>query len=285
MLFNLPTLRTVLISSIALASSATAALHFTSGHGDIGVEYSDGELHLHLHLGHGAPAIVGGVAVVDQEYAADEVAIVVPAHAQMVLGTSLPWLDAPAGGAIWLLPGSGTSSAIMGAPFLGWSTEHLEPSDWIDHLSISLVSAVSSSGTGNFAVWQTDPFGGLSRLAMATAVEGAHGISLISGVHGHYQIAFTEPGVWEIGLSVQGLHVEDGWVTGRETITFMVVPEPSTALFGLLALPLMLARRRSSGRPHHPPAFPATRGSWPPTNSVPSRPTAWETPICLTIWS
>jgi len=230
--------------AVSLAPSAQAALYYTSGHGDIGVEYEDGELHLHLHLGDGAPAIVNGDEIFDTEYEPDEVTIVVPNSAKVVLGSSVAFLGAAAGSSVWILPASGTAAATIGAPFVGWATEELDASDWIGDLTFNLVSAVSPSGNGNFAVWQLDAFGGLSVLAMSTAVTGGVGVSQAPGIHDHYNIGFTESGVWEITLEISGQHVDVGFVSGSETFTFSVIPEPGTALLGLLALPLMLRRRR-----------------------------------------
>jgi len=230
--------------AVSLTPSAQAALYYTSGHGDIGVEYEDGELHLHLHLGEDAPAIVNGVEVFDTEYDPDEITIVVPNSAQVVLGSSVAFLGATAGSSVWILPASGTAAATIGAPFVGWATEELDASDWVGNLTFSLVSAVSPSGNGHFAVWQSDAFGGLGILAMSTAVAGGVGVSQAPGVHDHYNIGFTEPGIWEITFEISGQHVEAGLVSGSETFTFSVIPEPSSALLGLLALPLMLRRRR-----------------------------------------
>lgn len=232
-------------SLICLGQAAQGALYFTSGHGDIGVEYEDGELHLHVHLGEGSPAIVNGVEVYDEEYEPGEIAIQVPNSARVVLGSSVAYLGAAAGSSIWLLPSSGTASTAIGSPFLGWATEELDAADWTGNLTFSLVSAVSPSGNGNFAAWQTDAFGDLQVLAMSTAVGGALGISQAPGNHDHYNVGFTEPGMWEVTIQVSGVHAQEGAISGTETFRFNVVPEPSVALLGIFGLaPLVLRRRR-----------------------------------------
>lgn len=234
------------VAFAALLPSAEAALAWTGGHGDIGVGYhGPGDLHLHLHLGEaGDPATVDGSPVVDQEYDPDQVDITVPSTTRMVLSSSVSFLGAAAGQAIWLLPASGSSADALGAPFLGWATEELNPADWTGNLTFTLTSVISPSGNGHFAVWQTDAFGGVSTLAMSTADPGADVLSQAAGLHDHYNVGFTEAGLWEIGITVSGTHVTDGAVSDSGTFRFMVVPEPSTALLGGLGLLAMLRRRR-----------------------------------------
>jgi hypothetical protein len=233
------------IALAALLPSAHAALAWTSGHGDIGVEYEGaGDLHLHLHLGEEEPAIVGGNTIFDQEFDADEVDITVPAAAEVVLSSNVPFLGAVSGQSIWLLPQDGDAAGLIGAPFVGWGTEALNPADWVGNLQFKLVSITSPSGSGHFAVWQLDGFGSLSKLAMSTADPGADVVSQAADVHDHYNIGFTEAGVWTMELMIEGTHVTDGLSSGSATYTFHVIPEPTTALLGGLGLLAMFRRRR-----------------------------------------
>jgi hypothetical protein len=233
------------IALAALLPSAHAALAWTSGHGDIGVEYEGGgDLHLHLHLGEEEPAIVGGNTIIDQEFDADEVDITVPAAAEVVLSSNVPFLGAFSGQSIWLLPQDGDAAGLIGAPFVGWGTEALNPADWVGNLQFKLVSVTSPSGSGHFAVWQLDGFGSLSKLAMSTADPGADVVSQAADIHDHYNIGFTERGIWTVGMRIEGNHVTDGFASGIATYTFNVVPEPSTALLGGLGLLMVFRRRR-----------------------------------------
>ena len=232
--------------STALLPSAHAALAYTGGHGDIGVAYEGpGDLFAHLHLGEtGDPATVGGLPVVDVEYEPEEIDITVPAAGQIVLGSPVAFLGAVSGQSIWLLPASASGADAIGAPFLGWATEELNPADWTGDIHFTLDSVVSPSGSGHFAVWQVDGFGSVSNLAMSTADPGADVLEQAAGQHDHYNIAFTEIGLWEITMTISGTHVTDGFVSDTGTFRFNVVPEPSTALLGALGLLAMFRRRR-----------------------------------------
>lgn len=229
----------------AFLPSAHAALAWTSGHGDIGVEYEGGgDFHLHLHLGEEEPAIVNGSPVIDQEYDADQVDITVPAAAEIVLGTNLTFLGAMTGESIWVIPQDGDEAAAIGAPFVGWGTEGLNPVDWVGNIKFKLVSVTSPSGSGHFAVWQSNEFGILTNLAMSTADPGVDEVSQAANVHDHYNIGFSEAGIWTIEMMVEGTHATDGFSSGSATYTFNVIPEPSTALLGGLGLLAMFRRRR-----------------------------------------
>lgn len=230
----------------ALLPSAHAALAYTGGHGDIGVAYEGpGDLFLHLHLGEaGDPATVDGSPVVDGEYEPEDIDITVPAAGEIVLGTAVTFLGATSGQSIWLLPASASGADAIGAPFLGWATEELNPADWVGNITFTLNFVNAPGGSGNFAVWQTDGLGAVSNLAMSTADPGADVLSQAAGVHDHYNIAFTKAGLWEIGITVSGTHVTDGLVSDSGTLRFNVVPEPSTALLGALGLLALIRRRR-----------------------------------------
>lgn len=244
-----PLFRTALTAASAAflsTTSAEAALAYTLGHGDIGVAYEGpGDLHLHLHLGEaGEPATVGGVEVEDVEYEPDEIDITIPAAAEIVLGSDVAFLGALTGQSIWLLPASSSGASSIGAPFLGWATEELNPADWIGNITFTLNFVNSPSGTGHFAAWQVDGFGAISNLAMSTADPGADVLSQAAGIHEHYNLAFTEAGLWEVNITVAGTHITDGFVSDTGSFSFNVVPEPSTTLLGGLGVFAVFLRRR-----------------------------------------
>jgi len=71
-------------------------------------------------------------------------------------------------------------------------------------------------------------------------------ISSIPG-HDHFNWGFTEAGNWLVEITASGTHDTLGFMSDTQTFSFNVVPEPSAyaALFGLAALGLTCARRRS----------------------------------------
>jgi surface-anchored protein len=235
-----------LLTAVLLSTpTAFAAFAWTGGHGDIGAAYEGpGDLHFHLHLGEGEAAIVGGAPVEDQEFEAGDIWITVPAAAEVVLGGPVSFLGASAGSSIWLLPSSSSGSSAVGAPFVGWATEELDPADWVGNITFTLDSVTAPAGGGNFAVWQVDGFGSLSNLAMSTADPGADVLSQAAGVHDHFNIAFTAPGLWAVEMTVAGTHITDGFQSDTQTFFFNVVPEPSSLVLGAVGLLAAFRRRR-----------------------------------------
>jgi surface-anchored protein len=225
-----------------LASSASAAL-YTAGHGDIGVGYEGGELHPHWHF-HSNAVIDGVVLGGDAEFEPGEITAAVtstataPNDPTFNSGTGvLP------GGTIWFLPQGNTP----GVPFLGIATEELTPADWNGNITFALTGVTSPSGSGHFSLWQggvSDTFF-MSTNDPANTVNGNNTLQLAPGTHDHYNYGFSEEGIWTIELTVSGDHVTDGFQTKTESFAFQV-PEPSTALLGLLG-GLGLLRRRRQG--------------------------------------
>jgi hypothetical protein len=231
---------------IALLSltSARAASTWTTGHGDIGVGYEAGELHLHMHLHSGA--VVGGSALgVDTEFEPGDIISAVTGVAQLSRPSnpSLNPTGVAAGSPIWILP----ISANPALPFLGWGTEELDSGDWTSNLTFSLVNVISPSGSGYFSVYTPDGFGGLD-FNMSTfdgGITGADFAAQAAGTHNHRFVTFSETGLWEVQMKVSGTHALDGFKeSGVESFFFQVTPEPSKALFSGIGLGAVLFRRR-----------------------------------------
>jgi len=222
------------LAAIFSAPLASAAV-YSGGHADYGLAYEDGVLHFHFHA---EGAIVDGIEVDDAEYEIRDVTTLVSSAAMETLPFDFPALGASAGQSIWILPQAQNESL----PFLGLATEELAQSEW-GNLTFTLGNVVSPSGSGEFAIWQTGSFGELL-LNMSTADPGADVISLLPGVHSHYNYGFSEAGTWQIEITVSGTHSTDGFKSSTETLTFHVVPEPSAALLGGLGILGLLVRRR-----------------------------------------
>jgi surface-anchored protein len=226
-----------LVAAATLISTAAraATVYYTSGHADFGVAYEGGAFDFHFHAEGGT---VDGIERDDEEFPISEVITVVSTSAMLELPFDFAPLGAVEGATIWLLP----EVQDQALPFLGLATEELTAGDW-GSISFSLGTVTSPSGNGQFALWQTGSFGE-TLLAFSTADPGADVISTVTGSHGHYNWGFSEPGTWQIEITVSGTHVEDGLKSATETLTFQVVPEPTSILMGGLGLVGFVLRRR-----------------------------------------
>lgn len=230
---------------LALVDSTHAALTFTSGHGDIGLEYtSPGQLALHVHAHTGA-TVDGAPLLTDNEYEPDEIEVQVSTSAYHVQSDSalVSGTGVMLGQGLWRIPES--NNPLL--PFLGFGAEELSAGDWLGDLTFSLAGISSPSGTGHFSIYQSDGLGGWN-LFMSTADGGitpADKIDIAAEGHDHYNMTFSEAGTWTIDLFASGTHATDGVQTsGIHSFSFQVAPEPSRALFALLGLIAIMTRRR-----------------------------------------
>lgn len=226
-------LSSIFIISMALAGWSCAAL-YTDGHGDFGLAYEHGGLHFHFHAG---GATVDGYET-EGEFELSDVITVVSAEASVVLSADMPAMGAGSGQSIWVLPQS--QNELL--PFLGLSAGELPSAQW-SGLSFSLGTVSSPSGAGHFSLWQSDSFGD-AIIRMSTADPGADVVSINAGSHAHYNWGFSEPGIWTLNMTASGTHVTDGFKQTTETITFLVVPEPSAVLLSMGSLAILATRRK-----------------------------------------
>jgi hypothetical protein len=236
-------LRFLFIALLSL-TSAKAASTWTTGHGDIGVHYAAGELHLHMHLHAGA--VVGGSTLgLGTEFEPGDIytAVTGVAHLSRPSNPALNPTGVSAGSPIWILP----ITANPALPFLGWGTEELDSGDWTGDLTFSLVDVLSPSGNGFFSVYTPDGFGGLdfNMSNFDGGITGADFAAQAAGTHNHRFVTFSETGLWEVKLKVSGTHAVDGFIeSGTESFFFQVTPEPSKALFAGMGLSAVFFRRR-----------------------------------------
>lgn len=219
------------------AVSASASV-YTAGHADIGVAFEDGGLHVHFHAEH---AEIDGVEVEDVEYHADEVTIQVPTST--TIGSDINPLGANSGSLIYYLHGTNPGHEL---PFLGIATEELDASLFPSGITLSLGSV---SAPGNFALWENDGFGNpvyhFSSVDSALTL-ASNSLSLGAESHYHYTYGFSELGTYDIELTATGLHTNGTTYSETETVTFQVIPEPSTyaLIAGLTAFALVALSRR-----------------------------------------
>ena len=225
------------VALLATGSSRAAVSYYTAGHADLGVAYENGAFDFHFH---GEGAIIDGIEVADQEYAASDIIIYAGAASTVVLpeGFDLPGLGRSAGDTIWVLPWTQED----GIPFLGTASEELDAGDWVGGITFTLGNVTSPGGNGEFALWRYGPFGNV--IQDLSTVTGPDSLTTITGSHDHFNWGFTEPGIWEIELTASGRHVTDGLISATETFRFEIVPEPSVALLAGLGFLGVVARRR-----------------------------------------
>ena len=220
-----------------------AASIYTSGHGDLGIAYAgpgELELHHHIHLG----SVVDGLPLgADDEYQpADLIVTVANPSAPRQAGAAFDFIGVVTGQPVWHLP----QTEDISKPFYGIGSEELDPFDWTGNLTLTLLS-ITAPGGGYFSLWQDDGLGGVGSVLWATSdgITGADAFNLTPGGHAHYNWSFTQPGIYQIEVKVNGVHSLDGAAEDTEFFTFHVAPEPSRAMLMFVGMTgLMLRRRR-----------------------------------------
>ncbi|MBX3395195.1 MAG: choice-of-anchor M domain-containing protein [Phycisphaerae bacterium] len=231
----------VLITLSSWSHVAQAGLpEWTSGHGDIGIAYHDGEWDLHIHS---EGAVIGGVTYIDDEFDSGGVRIRVPEQMLTARPVDSGWnpIGVGAGSSFWLLP----QTEVVGVPFVGIGTEEIAPGEFVgDSINLRLTGVTSPSGLGTFSVFQTDLFGQPNFfMSSADGIDLGDVLTLHAAGHIHVNFGFSEPGLWAITWEASGLHVSDGLVMGAATYYFNVIPEPSTAVLLMLSITAVFRRR------------------------------------------
>ncbi len=237
------TVLTTLLFSILLPTQLQASTVLTTEHADIGLGYEGGSWDLHIHD-----------ETNDVEREADDTLLFVGPNAMGSASSfHAGFTGAAQGEDIWVLPQSQNPTLL----FLGIGAEETDPADFngwdpgdsrifagpFDWLRLNLEGV---SGPGHFSVYSDD-----STIWMSTASAPADGNSLyiLQGGHAHFNLAFTEIGIYEVDFSVtaniDGIGITTSPIT---TYTFGVetVPEPTSAALLLGAAGLLALRRRKA---------------------------------------
>ncbi|EIQ01841.1 PEP-CTERM putative exosortase interaction domain-containing protein [Opitutaceae bacterium TAV1] len=198
---------------------------YTGEHGDLGIEYTPGETefepHWHLHEG----AIVDGSALTEEgEYAPGDL-IARTFATTTATSTVASSLGIAPGSTVWTL---GTE---IYQPELGFGTEELLESEWLDSTITISLTGWSASNPGDVILVDT---GNTLRFSTVdgTLVTNDWAFDLGAG-HAHLAWYFSAPGDYELTFTWSGTYIgEDGSqsipVTGTGTFGFSAVPEPGT---------------------------------------------------------
>ncbi|MEM7681974.1 MAG: choice-of-anchor M domain-containing protein [Planctomycetota bacterium] len=221
------------------------SFNYTEGHADLGMIEDGNELEPHFHSED--DAIINGVLTPDEEFEADEVAVIVPVT---VLGTDFgtsDFQDIPEalgltqGDQFYNLYQAQADANATSSPWLGLGTEEGDPLAFVG--GTVDVALTGFTGPGQFALWR-DLEGVVWDTLDGLAAEDE--VTLLVGGEEHYHWAFTETGTYKIELTVTGTLVgETAPESASGTYTFVVVPEPSVAaMLGLGGLAALRRRRR-----------------------------------------
>lgn len=238
---------------IGLSHQSHAAAVWSLGHGDIGVAYVSGTtlFEMELHVGQGAT--VDGVVVTSTTgvvYEPAEATIRVPGSANLKAiqsGSTAVWagdsagynfittgssLGVAQGGDLWVLSYDESDTEAYGTPFLGWATEEGFAGNSFGDVFFTPFSFNSPTG-GNFGIF-TDNLSPLWLVNHGDTTFTGNEFSVPADTHTHKVLAFTQPGIYQIGIRATSLLDGVTTVVGEGVYTFQVVPEPSSiALAGL----------------------------------------------------
>jgi len=178
-------------ASLALGSIAHAqAVLYTSGHGDIGIEYEVGsnEFEPHWHIGAGA-SIDGSPLISEAEYAPDQI-IARTTTTFAALSGANTWLGVTVGGTVYRM---GNSSF---QPNLGWATEEVGlETEWVNETITIEPTSWSGSNPGHFALVSGgdalfSTFGG--------SIASNTGVFDVASGHAHAAFYFSDPSDYEL---------------------------------------------------------------------------------------
>lgn len=232
------------VGMILSAGVSQAQAIYTSGHGDLGVEYTPGEAEFEAHWHIGSGAVVDGVPLTEeQEFAPEALA------AQ--LGTQAAVSSSAVASALGVSTGTmafRTGNAAY-PPNVGFGLEEVgSDSEWQDG-SITL-TLTGWTGPGSLAVSQTIANVGTFVWFSSDASKTQNSNAWDFGVGGHQHLDwwFSEAGNYSVTFTWTGTYIggeSPVAVSGSGTYEFQAVPEPGTwALLGVAMLIGMAVYRR-----------------------------------------
>lgn len=203
-------LKTILLAGAMLAgvNQLSAQNYYTRGHGDMRVGYSGGALTLKAQLDWNA--LVNGSNVgtfpTPVQFAPTNLIVVVTNDTlPRPAGSQWDFLGNGYGDPCWYIPQAQDPDRV----WLGFSTEDLNPADWIGDLQITLINVDTISGY--VSLYQYDGIGSPDVFfATSDGISAGDAFSYVVGVHAHYNWVFTDSGTYEVTIKVSGTHAIAG---------------------------------------------------------------------------
>ena len=193
----------------------------TGGHGDVNLELDGNEFEIgfHTEFTAGMTTITGG-APQQNEFEASDLDVIIPAASVLARPPGPEWdpTGVSAGGGLYVLPQTEDASETAGAVFLGWATEELTAADWSSDITWTLNGV---TGPGHFSVYES----GLTptfRMSTADGISASDSFAIEAGHHEHFNLGFSQPGLYLVNLTAAGTHNTLGAVSGTGTLMFVV---------------------------------------------------------------
>ncbi|MDZ4850703.1 MAG: choice-of-anchor M domain-containing protein [Pirellulaceae bacterium] len=237
------------------SQQAVSGMLYTGGHGDIGIGYelddplnpnSPRNLFPHWHLGVGA-LIAGLPAISDQEFKPQEITAVVPLTSKFTNPGGPTWnfLGGSPNSDVYFL--SQNNSPSIEIPFLGLASDELDAAEW-NALTWSI--NLPQTAPGAFSIFSNGIFG--PNVAYSSTL-GISSFQTSVGSHNHFNLAFTQPGFYDLEFSITGTHATDGNKTSNGTFQFFVgdvssIPEPNSILLIVIASASYVVTGRSQSK-------------------------------------
>lgn len=227
--------------SMLFAGTSSAQSIFSGGHGDLAVKI-DPQRGLDLHYHFDGSAVIDGVVLETlpmprYEYEPHEIVThLSEAGFPLPEGDEWSFTGAAAGEPLWLI--SEVQDFMPANPWLGIGTEEISPDEVIGDVDYR-IDAIR--GPGAVSIFGTGPLG--ESIVYVSSINDDLGFTLPAGTHGHFNIAFTQPGRYELDLTASVLLAPTSQsLQDSATFVFQVVPEPTT--LGLVAGVAALVLRR-----------------------------------------
>lgn len=152
------------------------------------------------------------------------------------------YLGTAVGNPLWVLSSNQVDTVHYGTPWIGFGAEPTGATGWVGNLIYFRLTSFSFDGTAygtSGGQFSASTGTGSRRWDTADGSFVNDSYSVGAGTHTHPRFYFTQPGTYSVGITVTGTHTTYGAVSGTDTFTFQIVPEPGScglAVVGCLAV-------------------------------------------------